>query len=44
MRLEARLRRAEDRNRQTAAIYDELGLPEFLALEGFVQWHGNAEW
>ena len=31
--------RAEDRNRNTAKVYDELGLPEFYALEGFVQWH-----
>jgi glucosamine-6-phosphate deaminase len=31
--------RAEDRNLQTAKVYDELGLPEFYALEGFVQWH-----
>ena len=30
--------RAEDRNRNTAKIYDQLGLPEFYALEGFVQW------
>lgn len=30
--------RAEDRNRQTARVYDQLGLPEFYALEGFVQW------
>ncbi len=30
--------RAEDRNRHTAQVYDELGLPEFYALEGFVQW------
>ncbi|MGE3806682.1 MAG: PIG-L family deacetylase, partial [Gemmataceae bacterium] len=30
--------RAEDRNRQTAKVYDLLGLPEFYALEGFVQW------
>jgi glucosamine-6-phosphate deaminase len=30
--------RAEDRNRQTAKVYDDLGLPEFYALEGFVQW------
>jgi glucosamine-6-phosphate deaminase len=30
--------RAEDRNKQTAHVYDELGLPEFYALEGFVQW------
>ncbi len=30
--------RAEDRNRNTAKTYDLLGLPEFYALEGFVQW------
>jgi glucosamine-6-phosphate deaminase len=30
--------RAEDRNRHTAKVYDELGLPEFYALEGLVQW------
>jgi glucosamine-6-phosphate deaminase len=30
--------RAEDRNRHTAQLYDKLGLPEFYALEGFVQW------
>ncbi|MSQ95543.1 MAG: glucosamine-6-phosphate deaminase [Gemmataceae bacterium] len=30
--------RAEDRNHHTAQIYDDLGLPEFYALEGFVQW------
>jgi glucosamine-6-phosphate deaminase len=30
--------RAEDRNLHTALIYDRLGLPEFYALEGFVQW------
>jgi glucosamine-6-phosphate deaminase len=30
--------RAEDRNRNTAKVYDHLGLPEFYALEGFVQW------
>jgi glucosamine-6-phosphate deaminase len=30
--------RAEDRNRHTARVYDKLGLPEFYALEGFVQW------
>jgi glucosamine-6-phosphate deaminase len=30
--------RAEDRNRATAKLYDALGLPEFYALEGFVQW------
>ena len=30
--------RAEDRNKSTAQTYDQLGLPEFYALEGFVQW------
>src|SRR5204862_1963383 len=30
--------RAEDRNRETAKLYDTLGLPEFFALEGFVPW------
>jgi glucosamine-6-phosphate deaminase len=35
--------RAEDRNRHTAEVYDKLGLPEFYALEGFVQWHGGSE-
>lgn len=30
--------RAEDRNRDTARLYDTLGLPEFFALEGLVQW------
>jgi glucosamine-6-phosphate deaminase len=33
--------RAEDRNRETAKWYDALGLPEFYALEGFVQWRGE---
>jgi glucosamine-6-phosphate deaminase len=33
--------RAEDRNRHTAKVYDALGLPEFYALEGFVQWRGE---
>jgi glucosamine-6-phosphate deaminase len=33
--------RAEDRNRDTAKLYDALGLPEFYALEGFVQWRGD---
>jgi glucosamine-6-phosphate deaminase len=34
--------RAEDRNRETAETYDRLGLPEFYALEGLVQWRGGA--
>lgn len=30
--------RAEDRNRATARVYDELGLAEYEAIEGFVRW------
>lgn len=30
--------RAEDRNIGTAKTYDELGLPEYYALEAFVKW------
>jgi glucosamine-6-phosphate deaminase len=30
--------RAEQRNRQTAQLYDQLGLAEYEAIEGFVQW------
>jgi len=30
--------RAEERNRSTATAYDELGLPEFYAVEAFVRW------
>lgn len=30
--------RAEDRNRNTAALYDKFGLPEYYALEGYVRW------
>ncbi len=33
--------RAEDRNLHTAKVYDQLGLPEFYALEGFVEWRGD---
>jgi glucosamine-6-phosphate deaminase len=32
--------RAEDRNRGTAALYNRFGLPEYYALEGFVEWDG----
>ena len=28
--------RAEDRNKDTARLYDKLGLPEYEAIEGFV--------
>lgn len=30
--------RAEDRNRETARLYDRLGLAEYEAIEGFVEW------
>jgi glucosamine-6-phosphate deaminase len=30
--------RAEDRNRMTASAMTALGLPEYQAIEGFVQW------
>jgi glucosamine-6-phosphate deaminase len=30
--------RAEARNHQTAKLYDQLGLAEYEAIEGFVQW------
>ena len=30
--------RAEDRNHQTAKLYDQLGLAEYEAIEGFVRW------
>jgi glucosamine-6-phosphate deaminase len=33
--------RAEDRNRATAQVYDQLGLPEFYALEALVQWRDS---
>ncbi|MBI1370689.1 MAG: glucosamine-6-phosphate deaminase [Planctomycetes bacterium] len=36
--------RAEDRNRDTARIYDELGLPEYEAMEGFVRWDGHTRY
>ena len=31
--------RAEARNRTTARLYDQLGLPEYEGLEAFVRWH-----
>jgi glucosamine-6-phosphate deaminase len=31
--------RAEGRNRHTAALYNQLGLPEYYAMEGFVRWN-----
>ena len=33
--------RAEERTKNTAAIYNKLGLPEFYALEGFVQYRSQ---
>jgi len=33
--------RAEERNRHTADVYNQLGLPEYFALEGFVRWDGT---
>ena len=33
--------RAEDRNAQTARLYDKLGLAEYEAIEGFVRWEGD---
>ncbi|MEM7624692.1 MAG: glucosamine-6-phosphate deaminase [Planctomycetota bacterium] len=33
--------RAEDRNKATAKVYDQLGLAEYEAIEGFVQWRGD---
>jgi glucosamine-6-phosphate deaminase len=32
--------RAEDRNRATAKLFDQLGLAEYEAIEGFVRWKG----
>lgn len=33
--------RAEDRNADTARLYDALGLAEYEAIEGFVRWDDN---
>lgn len=35
--------RAEDRNRETAALFDKLGLVEYEAIEGFVRWKGETD-
>lgn len=32
--------RAEDRNRHTADLYNQIGLPEYYAMEAFVRWSG----
>lgn len=34
--------RAESRNAETARRYDELGLAEYAAIEGFVRWDGTS--
>jgi glucosamine-6-phosphate deaminase len=34
--------RAEERNRNTARLYDKLGLAEYEAIEGFVRWQPSA--
>jgi glucosamine-6-phosphate deaminase len=36
-------KRAEDRNRDTAQLFDKLGLAEYEAIEGFVQWRGDSK-
>ena len=33
--------RAEDRNRNTADVYNRFGLPEYYALEAFVRWESG---
>lgn len=33
--------RAEDRNKNTAKLYDQLGLPEYEGIEAFVHWNGK---
>lgn len=32
--------RAEDRNKETARRYNQIGLPEFFAIEAYVRWNG----
>ncbi len=36
-------KRAEDRNSETARLYDALGLAEYEAIEGFVTWDGRMD-
>ncbi|MEL0650731.1 glucosamine-6-phosphate deaminase [Algibacter sp. TI.3.09] len=31
--------RAEDRNKETAELYDQLGMAHYAAMEAFVRWH-----
>ena len=35
--------RAEQRNAETACMYDALGLAEYEAIEGFVRWDGQTD-
>jgi glucosamine-6-phosphate deaminase len=35
--------RAEDRNRNTAKLFDRLGLPEYEAIEAFARWGWRTE-
>ncbi len=35
--------RAEQRNRATSKLYDDLGLAEYEAIEGFVRWKGDLD-
>lgn len=35
--------RAEDRNLETAAAYNRIGLPEYYAMEAFVHWDGTTD-
>ncbi len=35
--------RAEQRNANTAELYDKLGLAEYQAIEAFVAWDGSAD-
>jgi glucosamine-6-phosphate deaminase len=34
--------RSEARTRETARLYDRLGLAEYEAIEGFVEWDGES--
>ena len=35
--------RAEDRNTGTARLFDQLGMAEYAAMEGFVRWNGELD-
>ncbi len=35
--------RAEDRNHETARLYDQLGMAQYAAIEGFVRWNPPAK-